>query len=94
MINANNSCVYQLLQMRGETSRIVSHGSRKARRVMQSLDRIIATCVHDGALDIFSMCEVGGHRGGLTAAEKHATDLVCETREMSNRFAARCATID
>ena len=48
---------------------------RNARRVMASLDRVSATCVHDGSLDILSMCEVGGHREGLTTAAINATDL-------------------
>ena len=48
---------------------------RNVYNVMQSLDRVITTCVQDGALHIFSMCEVGGHCGGLATAALHATDL-------------------
>ena len=49
--------------------------AKSTRKVMEDLDRIVTTCVEEGDLDIFSMCEVGGHRARLESAELHLTDL-------------------
>ena len=49
--------------------------AKNIHNVMQKLDRVITTCVAEGQLHIFSMCEVGGHRQGLESAKLHATDL-------------------
>ena len=49
--------------------------AKNTRKVMQDLDRVVTTCVEEGQLDIFSMCEVGGHREGLESAALRLTDL-------------------
>ena len=38
--------------------------SKNNGKIIADLNRIIATCAIDAQLDIFSMCEVGGHRQG------------------------------
>ena len=48
---------------------------RAQKKVLRALERIIATCVQEGTLDTFSMCEVGGHLAGLKAAGIQALDL-------------------
>jgi hypothetical protein len=57
------------------------------KKVMQHLDRIIHNCVTDGDLDMFSMCEVGGHLQGMPAAGISAGDLsvlACGAIQYSN----------
>jgi hypothetical protein len=60
---------------------------RKAHKVMESLDRIIGTCAHDGELDIFTMCGVGGHRRGLSDAGQQAANL-----SVIRQGSAQCST--
>ena len=44
-------------------------------KVMKHMNRIIQNCVTDGDLDMLSMCEVGGHLQGMSAAGISAGDL-------------------
>ena len=45
------------------------------RKRMHKVEDIIATCVREGSLDIFSLCELGDHRQGLRAAGICPADL-------------------
>ena len=49
---------------------------KSLRGVIRNLDRIIEKCVLYGELDAMSMCEVGGHREGMSAAGISAGDLL------------------
>jgi len=42
--------------------------SKKTGKHMEKVQEILATCVQDAGLHVFSFCELGGHRQGLEAA--------------------------
>ena len=48
---------------------------RRVQTVMANVDMTISTCVQDGNLDLFFMCEVGGHLEGFHNAQIDPTDL-------------------
>ena len=51
---------------------LVGNNSKK---VIRRLNNVIATCVQQGRLDVFSMCEVGGHSEGFKSAGINAAGL-------------------
>ena len=48
---------------------------RGPQKVAAGLERIISTCVQEGMLDVFCMCEVGGRKAGLKCAAIHAEQM-------------------
>ena len=42
--------------------------SRNVRKHMHNVEKVIKTCVQDEGLHIMNLCELGGHRQGLSAA--------------------------
>ena len=47
------------------------------------MERVATTCSHEGKLDMFCMCEVGGHKEGLAQAQlnsEEAFPLLTEQR--------------
>ena len=49
--------------------------AKTASETVAKIEGIIATCVQDGCLDIFSLCDLGGHRQGLRAAGINHADM-------------------
>ena len=49
--------------------------SKRTAQYMERIQDILATCVQDAGLHVFSFCELGGHRQGLEAASIDYRDL-------------------